>query len=159
MKRTRLFILLQILTLFRFIAYSQETTTEKKADPKWFTLFEEDTDASGKIEIIGDDRIQKLVTKHVRYNVAKEGEFSGWRVQIFFASGRDARREAESTIKQFQQKYKNMKAYLEYEEPFWKVLVGNFRNKSEATKFKHEISTQFERSWVKEDMIEFPENE
>ena len=57
---------------------------------------------------------------------------SGYRVQIFSATGRDS---AERSLKEAKSKLGREDIYIEFEPPYFKVRVGNFRSKSDADDF------------------------
>jgi len=108
--------------------------------------------AKGEIFITQDNRLPKLVQKHIAYNSSNRG-MQGYRIQIFFGSGADARTKAQAQMKKFKQKYNETQAYLVYESPFFKVRVGDFRTKLEAMGFKNEIIGDFPSTWLVEDQI------
>lgn len=149
-------ILLVVLCFhFFFLVKGQETVN--LGNMRGYTPSYEISSQVAEIQIVQDERISKLVNKHVEYSKENEGKFPGWRVLIYFDSGRQARQKAQEIRSQFMKDYPDMKAYKKYEEPFWKVLVGNFRTKSDALKFNEEIASEFKKIWVKQDMIEFPD--
>ena len=80
---------------------------------------------------------------------------TGWRVQIFLGSGRDAEKKAEDTKRSFLEKYPDYGAYVTYQAPFFKVKVGDFRrnDKTRAWKFKKQLESDFQTTWVVEDQI------
>ena len=47
-----------------------------------------------------------------------------------------------------------MKAHEVYQQPFFKIRVGDFRTKLEAYKFQKEIMAQFPNSFIVKDEIE-----
>jgi cell division septation protein DedD len=57
---------------------------------------------------------------------------SGYRVQIFSATGRDS---AERSLNESKSKLGREDIYIEFEPPYFKVRVGNFRSKSDADDF------------------------
>lgn len=56
----------------------------------------------------------------------------GFRVQIFSATGREA---AERAVEEARQRLEREDIYIEFEPPYFKVRVGNFRAKSDADAF------------------------
>ncbi len=94
----------------------------------------------GKVVLTMDKQLREIL---LNYNSAfKEKKIIGWRVQIFFDSGSGASNRARNVINNFKLKHPDIPAYLEYEEPFFKVRVGNFLTKLEAAKFKLKLEQE-----------------
>ena len=99
------------------------------------------------IEIIQDSRINKLDKEYVNTYKLK-----GYRVQIF--SG-DKKQPARQARLKFTKLYRKTKAYERYEQPNFKVRVGDFKTKIEALKFKNKLVDHFPNAFIVEDEIEF----
>lgn len=84
---------------------------------------------------------------------ALEEEPQGFRVQICTESGNNARDAANGQKAQFYTKYESKKAYLEWESPNFKVRVGDFKNRLEATLFWKQLNLDFPASYVVMDEI------
>ncbi|MBN1251986.1 MAG: SPOR domain-containing protein [Bacteroidales bacterium] len=111
---------------------------------------------AGQVYINQNPDLQKIINNHISIN--KENySLKGWRVQIFLGSGKNARFGANSAKSTFLSKYPNINAYLDYNAPYFKIKVGNFRTKLEAEAFKMKISNSFPNSWVVESDIEKPD--
>lgn len=123
-----------------------------------FTVGESLCQKTGKVEVIvQDQRITSLVAKHVAFNENRSG-IKGFRVQIFFDSGNNSKSKAISVMNQFKDKYPNVGAYLMFQEPNYKVRVGDFRTRMDAQKLLHAITEEFPTAFVvKDDEINFPE--
>lgn len=113
------------------------------------------SEKGANVKIIGDQRIKSVVNAHIQGNSGRGG-IKGYRVQIYFGSGTNARENANGVKLEFLTKYPGHQAYLEYNQPYFKVLVGNFRNKLEASKFKKEIEKNFPNTFIVEETIDFP---
>jgi hypothetical protein len=111
--------------------------------------------SGGNVNITQDQRLQTIINNHIAAN--KERPLKGYRVQIYFGSGAKAKGKAEILKKEFLTEFSDMEAYLEYDAPYFKVKVGNFRSKMDAEKFKKTIETDYEKIFVVEEEIEFPE--
>ncbi len=109
---------------------------------------------SGKVEYIQDSKISELMDKSLAINEKKDGKVKGYRVQIHFGSDRDKANEIKL---RFMQKYNNTAAYEPYEQPNFKVRVGDFRTRIEAYKFLKEITVDFPSSFIVQDEIELKE--
>lgn len=95
----------------------------------------------GTVEEFKDPQIDSLIAW--RKASAAEGGFgsiSGYRVQFF--SGSD-RREAYEQQNRFQELFPEMRTYISYVEPNYKIRGGDFRTRLEAQRFMQEIRPQF----------------
>lgn len=106
----------------------------------------------GKVTITQDARLQSVVNNHILAN--KSRPTMGWRVQIYFGQGQAAKTKAENVKKSFLKKYPEMRAYLIYEAPYFKVRVGNFKTKFEAMKMQKELENKYDKVFVIEDEID-----
>jgi len=107
---------------------------------------------TGRVEIIQDSRIQALVEKHIAINAKQKG-IPGYRVQIFFGS---KRKDALELKAEFLNKYPDINAYTKYDEPYFKVRVGDFRTQLKAQKLHKEISGNFHNAFIVQDLIILP---
>jgi hypothetical protein len=111
---------------------------------------------SGKIIISGDTLIPGVLSNYVKM-CEYEGGTAGWRIQIYNSSGREAREEANEIRTRFLNRYPDVKAYLVYQAPYFKIRVGDFRNKQEAFIMYKSIVLHFPVSYLVQDRISFPE--
>ena len=65
----------------------------------------------GHIQIIQDEKVDLLVSKHIQINQNKKG-IEGYRIQIFFDSGNNSKTKAQSIYEGFKAKYPDIRAYL-----------------------------------------------
>ena len=112
----------------------------------------------GEITIVQDDRVDLLVSKHVRINQNKDG-IDGFRIQIFFDSGNNSKTKAQSINEGFRAKYPDVRAYLSFKSPNYKVRVGDFRTRLDAQRFLNEIIDQYPNAWIIADNINLPKAE
>ena len=109
---------------------------------------------TGKVQYVQDARITDLLNKKQLINERKDGKVKGYRVQIHFGSDRDKAKEVKS---KFMQKYSEVMAYEKYEQPNFKIRVGDFRSRIEAFKFLKQVSPDFPSSFIVQDEIELKE--
>ena len=142
---------MKIIVFFIFILFSITPAPYQGA----ITVCKNDTinADTGKAEIIQDSRIAALVEKHIVINEKQKG-IPGYRVQIFFGS---KRKDVLEVRTDFLAKYPDIGAYIQYDEPYFKVRVGDFRTQLKAQKFYKEISGYFPNSFIVEDLIVLPE--
>ncbi len=132
------FFLTNILLLLCFLSYSQ--------------------DFAVKDTIVQDERIEWLIEQHRRINESQDG-VPGFRVQIYADSGSRSKLRTEREKVEFNEKYPDIGTYLIYEEPYFKLRVGNFRTRLDARRFLEKISSKYEYAFIVPDKIEFPDFE
>lgn len=110
----------------------------------------------GKVHLYQDAETKLLLNDFSDAKKKEEG-MKGFRVQIFFGSGHVARENANKIRNEFVSTYKDIAAHVLFEEPNFKVRVGDFRSKSEALKVLVEIRLKYKGAYIVTDFIEFPE--
>jgi hypothetical protein len=105
----------------------------------------------GKVDVSFDPGVEGVLGGYSAR--ALEDEPQGFRVQICTESGNSARDLANGQKAQFYNKYEGKKAYLEWESPNFKVRVGDFKNRLEATLFWKQLSEDFPAAYVVMDEI------
>jgi hypothetical protein len=151
MKTVIIFVI--FLLIFPFLVKSQETSKNLND----FDFIPKGTSSQqGLVIIKADARIENMVQRHIAVNMKQKG-IPGWRVQIFMGSGRDANKNAQAAKSQFLSNYPDIEVYLDYQAPYFRVKVGNYRktDKHLALKLKKEVATLFPSSWLVEDMIDY----
>ena len=106
----------------------------------------------GKIEVIESPKVKELVNRHVAFNVEKE-TINGYRVQIHFGG---ERKKAEKIRTEFLQHYPEVSAYELYQQPNFKVRVGDFRTRLEAQKILKQLAGEFPSAFIVTDDINLP---
>lgn len=117
-----------------------------------FKLIAQDT---GQVIIDASYKIERLVDKHIEINKLHP-EIDGYRVQVYFDSGRNSKSKAFDVYKEFVAKYPGVEAYVTFQEPNYKVRVGDFRTRLEAQGFMQEILEAYPSAFVIKDKIQFP---
>lgn len=106
------------------------------------------TQTKSKI-ITKDGRIDELVETH-----KKSFKIDGYRIQIFSGNKKQPARDEKA-------KYINLrlkaKAHEIYQQPYFKVRVGDFRTKLEALKFQKELTLHFPNCFIVKDEIDIEE--
>ena len=109
----------------------------------------------GSITSINEKGINVLVKKYKNLLKAKTG-VEGWRVQIIFKTKKE---EIQQLQIAFIKLYPEIPAYLGYEEPYYKVRVGDCKTRLEALKIKHQISEHFPGAYLVPEIINFYQSE
>lgn len=119
----------------------------------------------GKVEVDKDPRIDTLAARKLEVNrpntavISSSGTYSsistdGYRVQFFSGSSRD---DAYAAQERFRQKYPDIRTYISYREPSFKVHAGDFRTRMEAAKLMQELRGKFTSLFIIPEKINPPE--
>ena len=107
------------------------------------------------VNVHQDDRIDSLLRHHVEANRRTDG-VAGYRVEIFFSSGHNAREEALNKKTRFLKLYPEIAAYMSFQSPNFKVRIGDCRTKSDALRLKEEIRWDYPNAFIVPETIQFP---
>lgn len=108
----------------------------------------------GKVEVVKDPRIDTLIAKRADLNKAAGSETtSGYRVQIFTGTNRKDAYEAQA---KFQQEFPDIRTYVIYNDPNFKVRAGDFRTRMEAEKLQEELKKWFTGMFIISEKINPP---
>jgi hypothetical protein len=125
-----------------------------------FILLQDNKPGEGIIQLIQDSELYVLVDKYTRIN-KREG-INGYRIQIFSGSGQNGREQASLASQSFCKSFPDFdvkQIYMDYQAPYFKLCVGNFRNKNEANTFYHTVKLIFPDSYIVKSKISFPKLE
>jgi hypothetical protein len=111
---------------------------------------------STDVIIHADPRVEMLVKKQSDINLAVKKANArtarGYRVLVINTNKRDEAMEAKTKI---YSNFPELKAYLFYQSPFFKLKAGNFRTREEAEQYKRSLSYYFPKGvMVINDIIE-----
>ncbi len=87
------------------------------------------------------DSLEKAMTKQVEKNKARKAQ--GYRVRIYFDNSQNARMVSEQIADTFAVHYPDVPVYRIYDNPYFKVTVGEFRSKSDAMRFLEAIRPEY----------------
>lgn len=110
----------------------------------------------GEVSIINDQALDDLLNKHLHY-CQNYRYIPGYRIQIYFDSGNNSKKGALNAKALFITKYPDVEAYIIFQEPYYKVRVGDFRTKMEAEGFLKIINADFPNAYRVNDKINYPE--
>ncbi|MEP6611169.1 MAG: SPOR domain-containing protein, partial [Mucilaginibacter sp.] len=114
----------------------------------------------GKVEVIKDPLIDTLMARRASLGAVKgipgAETGSGYRVQIFFGSSRQAAYDAQA---KFNEEYPEYRTYVSYTEPNFKVRAGDFRTRLEAQKLAGEVRSMFTSIFIISDRINLPKTD
>lgn len=98
------------------------------------------------VQVVKDNRIDEMIQTY-----KSSYTLSGYRIQIFSDNKKQPSRDEKA---RFLSSFNSVKAHEVYQQPFFKIRVGDFRTKLEAYKFQKEIMAQFPNSFIVKDEIE-----
>ncbi len=90
--------------------------------------------------------------KHIALGKARNA-MPGYRVQIFFG---DNREEANAIKSDFLRIHPNMGAYMVYQQPNFKIRVGDFKTRMSAMELLSEVQTRFPMAFIVKDFVKLP---
>lgn len=100
-----------------------------------------------------DSRVDRLIEKHRQFNQANPG-VDGFRVQIFFDSGNNSKKSAQTAREKFMELYPDITAYLTFKSPYYRVRIGDFRTKLEAEGFLFQLATAYPNAFTAPDRVQ-----
>ncbi|MBW7936948.1 MAG: hypothetical protein LC101_04585 [Flavobacteriales bacterium] len=105
----------------------------------------------GTVVIHYDPGVESSINAYIAS--AQEEKLKGFRVQLCSESGNNAKGIANAIKSRFLQRYRNVPAYLIWESPNFKVRVGDFKTRLDATLFWKQVQDEFLQSYVVMDQI------
>jgi hypothetical protein len=111
---------------------------------------------SNAIVVHKDPRLDLLIKKQIEINevTIRNGRRSaqGYRIQVISTNNRTKALEAKTKI---YQRFPELKSYLMYQSPFFKLKVGNFLDRQEAESYMQDIIALFPSGvYVVRDVVE-----
>lgn len=119
-----------------------------------FGILSEPGTNGAKIKLIQSRNLERAVKEHIESAPTKK--ITGFRVRIYFDNKQNARGVSQEVMNSFLSKYPSIRAYWSHESPFFKVTVGDFRNRSEAMRLLNRISAEYPAAFVVRENINFP---
>lgn len=110
--------------------------------------------AQGSVEVIKDSRIQSLIVQEgAIIPPATAPQITGYRIQLFWDSSKDAVNDARS---KFIAIYPKIDTYVVFNAPNFFLKVGDFRTQMEAEKIKSSVESQFPTSNIVKEKVNLP---
>lgn len=100
-----------------------------------------------------ETQMDALVNKHININ-RKKLSMPGYRVQIYFGAKRDKATEIKTD---FNQNFPEIPAYLIYQQPNFKVRVGDCKTRLEAAKILESLKNTYEVAFIVKDEVKLPD--
>ena len=108
------------------------------------------------VKLIKDPRVDVLEKKHIEineFNTRDARRFvQGYRLLVINTNDRNKANEAKAKA---YKTFPELKAYLVYQSPFYKLKVGNFKDQKEADVYLKKVQLYFPATvYIIRDMIE-----
>ena len=113
-----------------------------------------DTIPKGSITVYQQSMITPLLSNYRVYNELSSA-VQGYRVQIIASTVRKTVLDAKVT---FSDQYSAIKTYILYQQPYFKLRVGDFETRIEAIQFLNKINDVFPSAFIVQDDIKVSEN-
>lgn len=111
--------------------FAQDTVWKKNAD-------------SNSIVVHKDPRIDMLVRKQIQINEETSRDsrriVKGWRLMVITTNKREEAIAAKTRIYTY---FPELKAYMWHQSPYYKLKVGNFRERKEAEDYQKKLNIYF----------------
>ncbi|MBR1517493.1 MAG: SPOR domain-containing protein [Bacteroidales bacterium] len=107
------------------------------------------------LRIVGDVRVSMLVDKHIEMN-ERLNSIQGYRIQVASLSGTDSKNKAFALRDRLRESYPNVPAYVVFDEPNFKVKLGDFRTRLEAYAFLNEIKSIYPGTIIRDNVYALP---
>ena len=104
-----------------------------------------------QVRVVGDVAVEQMVAKHMELN-NKSKTIPGYRVQIASFSGTSSKANAFDLRDRFSADFPEVQVYIVFDEPNFKVKVGDFRTRLEAYAFLQKIK-EFYKGYITKDNI------
>jgi hypothetical protein len=127
-------------------AYSQTKNINTEL-PDIFINITNNIPGQAEVTIKQDEQLRQLIKQYIEYR-RKENKILGYRIRIFSDSGQSARQHAFSERDRFDSHFPDITSYPVYEQPNFKVYVGDFRTRDEAYRAYKMIQKDFPKAFL-----------
>lgn len=105
-----------------------------------------------QVQVTSFPALDSLVARNIESNKSANG-IQGYRVQIFFGSERKNATDAKTKLLQL---LPDEEVYLIYQQPYFKVRVGDYRTRLEAEAVYRKLISDFDKAFIVPDKINLP---
>lgn len=96
-----------------------------------------------------DTLITELRERYIEYNGKKE-YIDGYRIQITYTNVRDEVYQGKAAM---YRQFPELTSYVEYEQPYYKLRLGDFKTRLEATYYLQQVIPLYPGSFIVKDKI------
>ena len=117
-------------------------------------FFISQVNAQGKVEIIVDPDVEQTENERTERRIEQGGKVQGYRIMTGFFSSRSSADNEYSLVKSY---FSNVygSALLQFDEPNFKVYIGEFTTKNEAEAALHEVKKKFPSARLVKDVVSY----
>ena len=112
--------------------------------------------ALGDVCVEENYKVRQAVSRQVEANKGPEGEVDGYRIRIYFDNKQKSREESQEVMARFKALHPGYNVYLKFNNPNFKVTVGDFRTKVDAQIALKEIIKAFPSAFIVKEKMRFP---
>ena len=112
--------------------------------------------ALGDVCVEENYKVRQAVSRQVEANKGPEGEVDGYRIRIYFDNKQISREESQEVMARFKALHPGYNVYLKFNNPNFKVTVGDFRTKVDAQIALKEIIKAFPSAFIVKEKMRFP---
>ena len=137
--------------LFTIVAFVFTTSCFAQKDSAWIAPVDSNT-----VIVHKDPRLDLLVKKQANINevTSRDGRRTdkGFRLMIISTNNRDEAIAAKTKVYTF---FPDLKAYMWYQSPYFRVKAGNFKERKDAEAYQRRLNTYFPKGvFIMKDIIE-----
>ena len=123
-----------VYCLLSIVCYSQDSTT---------------VSINKNFSVTQNAKISELLYKYKDYNRKKEFA-EGYRIQIMYTDVRD---EVYKNKGAMYKEFSDLSSYVEYEQPYYKLRLGDFKSRLDATYYLQQVVTLYPGAFIVRDKI------
>jgi len=113
--------------------------------------------SQGEAVLVCEPNVGILLEKHKELN-SIQASTDGFRIQIFMESGNYSKKKAYTIKKSFADLYPDEQVYVLFNEPYYKVRIGDFRSRLDAERELENVVIDYPVAFIVPDKIRFPVN-
>lgn len=164
-------VLLASILIVPFFAYSQQETTTTLPDSTIvsykpvladstlvgvtiYDLLAKDSIGFGEVKINEPAEMERAFLMYKAENDKRKR--AGFRIRLYFGNKQSSRVESEMVENEFKELFPTIPVYRSYTNPFFKVVVGDYRTKSQAIRELNNIIASFPTAIVVKENIYYP---
>lgn len=137
--------------ILTFAAFIFSTTCFSQKDTAWIIPVD-----SNSVIVHKDPRLDLLVKKQANINETTSRDSrrtdKGFRLMIISSNSRDEAMAAKTKVYTF---FPELKAYMWYQSPYFRLKAGNFKDRKDAEAYQRRLNTYFPRGvFIIKDIIE-----
>ncbi len=145
MKLSRYILLIILIIPLYLPAHDQKLGTTSSDTTQLFINRLETGRMEGNIKVVQDPRLTTILRRHYEYN--RNTILPAWRILIYKGG---EMKKANQMKAEFEESFSSlgMEVIVKYSEPDFSTLVGAFRTKEDAFRYKQMLSVRFPQAYL-----------